>query len=281
MSAYELAFSSLGCPGYTVEQIAEAARAYGYAAVSLRTVRNEPMLTSLPEFSAEGLPATRACFDAAGVCVLCVASGVRFTDLTADERAAQARVAEDYIRIAAGLGAPYVRIFGGPLPASVPRGTVMEWIVEGFRNACDVAARAGVSVLFETHDDFSRGADAAALVRAVARGNLFIVWDVLHSIRYGESLQDTWRHAGHLVRHVHLKDATAWDQTSFSLALLGRGKIPLRAAVDLLRGAGYAGVWEFEWEKGWHQELPGPEIALPHGAGYLGCLLGEPPAPRG
>ena len=265
----KLGFSSLGCPTYTVDQIVEAAKTFGYQGVSLRVVQGEMLLPSLSEFQPSTLPATKAKFDSVGATVLCVASGVKFTSADPVERENQLETAKKYLQIAAALGSPYVRIFGGPYPDGEDKAVVLERIVEGFRKACDFARPLGVSVLLETHDSFSRGKDAADLVRRVGKDNLFIVWDILHSLRFGESFEETWSHVGPWVRHVHLKDSTVYDEKAFDLVLLGRGRVPVQAAIELLVDHGYRGFFEFEWEKGWHPEIPGPEIAFPHGAGWL------------
>ena len=44
--------------------------------------------------------------------------------------------------------------------------------------------------------------------------------------------------------------------------LLGQGEVPIFSAIDVLRNGGYKGYYSFEWEKLWHPELLGPEIAL-------------------
>jgi sugar phosphate isomerase/epimerase len=268
----KLGFSSLGCPSYTVDQVVDAAVSFGYKGVSLRTVRGESLLTRLEEFSPAGIGATRSKFDAAGIKVLCVASGVRFTSADPKERAEQLETAGKYIAMARELGSPYVRIFGGPYPDGLAKAEVDKWIIEGFRASCDIAAREGVSVLLETHDSFSRGESAAALLRLVDRKNLFVVWDILHSLRFGESFEETWAYVGPMVRHVHLKDSSSYGPETFDLKLLGKGKVPVREAVALLLANDYKGYLEFEWEKGWHPDIPGPEIAFPHGAGWLECL---------
>jgi sugar phosphate isomerase/epimerase len=270
---YKLAFSSLGCPQYTVDQIIEAARTYGYAGVSLRTVRGESLLPSLEEFSGSSLSATAAKFRNAGVEVLCVSSGVRFTAANAEEREKELATAGAYADIAAALGSPYIRIFGGPYPEDQDKSVVYGHVVEGFQKACDMAASRGVSVLLETHDSFSRGETAKELVRSVGKDNLFIVWDILHSLRFGETFADTWRHAGPFIRHVHIKDSLEFGPDGFDLKLLGRGRVQISEAVQLLIDQGYSGFLEFEWEKGWHPDIPGPEIAFPHGAGFLEGLL--------
>jgi sugar phosphate isomerase/epimerase len=198
---------------------------------------------------------------------------VRFTAAEAAAREKELETAKAYIDIAAALGSKYVRIFGGPYPEDQDRAAVFKNIVEGFGKACDYAAGKGVAVLLETHDSFARGETAIDLIRHVKKDNLFVIWDILHSLRFGESFTDTWKHVGSVVKHVHLKDSTNFGPQKFDLNLLGRGRVPIRDAVKILFDNGYAGDLEFEWEKGWHPELPVAAIAFPHGAGYIEGLL--------
>jgi sugar phosphate isomerase/epimerase len=44
--------------------------------------------------------------------------------------------------------------------------------------------------------------------------------------------------------------------------LAGRGLVPFGEVVSALRDIGYRGYASFEWEKYWHPEIEGPEIAL-------------------
>ena len=44
--------------------------------------------------------------------------------------------------------------------------------------------------------------------------------------------------------------------------LLGRGRVPIFEAIDVLAKANYKGYYSFEWEKLWHPEIAEPEVAL-------------------
>jgi sugar phosphate isomerase/epimerase len=63
------------------------------------------------------------------------------------------------------------------------------------------------------------------------------------------------------IHHTHLKDAVG-EGPDRKYVLTGRGNIPVRKQVELLRAAGYEGFYCFEWEKVWHPELEDPEIAV-------------------
>jgi len=49
----------------------------------------------------------------------------------------------------------------------------------------------------------------------------------------------------------------------WQLLLLGQGEIPVKDALRLLTARGYEEFISVEWEKKWHPELAGPEVAFP------------------
>jgi len=53
------------------------------------------------------------------------------------------------------------------------------------------------------------------------------------------------------------------------LVLLGEGEVPVRQILALLAAGGYPHWISVEWEKRWHPEIEGPEVALPQ---YLSVL---------
>ena len=65
------------------------------------------------------------------------------------------------------------------------------------------------------------------------------------------------------VRHTHLKDSRP-EGNEVRYVLTGKGTVPVREQVRILKAAGYKGYYGFEWEKGWHPEIEEPEVAFPH-----------------
>lgn len=271
----KLSFSTLGCPQYTIRQAVEAAKRYGYDGISLRTVRGESYLPKLEEFSPGRISSTAKLIQKAGLSVPCVMTGVRFTSPDPTERETQLQTAEAYIEIAYALGSPTIRIFGGPIPPDQDEHRTMEWIIDGFRKTGDLAVRRGVRVLLETHDSFSTGTKARHLLEAVSHPNIAVVWDFLHSCRFGEPLEATWDQVGPWVQDVHVKDSSRYSPEGFDLKLPGKGTLPIAEAIRLLHRNGYKGWLTFEWEKGWHPEIEEPEVALPHFSTYMKVLLKE------
>jgi len=257
-------FSTLGCPSYGAGEVIAIAKANGYRGVEIRFISGTVDLASLPEFAPEGIAATRRRFEDAGVAVVGVGTSVRMVSLDAAERAKQMDAAHRNVEIAAGLGAKYLRVFGGPLPAGQDRERTLDAIASGLGAVGDLSASAGVTSLIETHDDFSRSPAILDLYRRGMSEAVEVLWDTLHTYRHGESASDTWGHLGPRMRLVHVKDAHVATPERFDFALTGEGTVPVGSFIDLLEAKGYDGFVNFEWEKGWHPEIAGPEVAFPH-----------------
>ncbi len=270
----KLSFSTLGCPQYTLDQVLSTATDNGYDGVEIRFLRGEVALEKLDEFSATGLPQTKAALDRNGVEVACLDTSVRFTSPDPAERAKQLEAARTYAGYAAALGAPYIRVFGGTVPETSPeREDTTRRIAEGLAEAAAAVRSEGVTAVLETHDSFCTSAQVAELLAYAPNDDLGILWDVLHSYRNGEALEDTWAALGDRIRHVHLKDSANYSPTSFDFRLTGEGTMPIQEFVALLQRAGYDGYLSFEWEKAWHPEIDEPEVAIPQFAGYMRKLV--------
>ena len=257
-------FSTLGCPNYGVDQVIAMAVANGYRGVELRFIRGTIELASLPEFSGAGLAETRQKFDDAGIAVVGVGTSIRMVSLDPAAREKQLEAARVNTTLAVGLGAKYLRVFGGPLPPEQDRERTLDAVAAGLGAIGELSAASGVTSLLETHDDFSRSAAILDLYRRGMSERVAVLWDTLHSYRHGESGAETWAALAPRMRLVHVKDAHVATPEGFDLALTGEGRVPVAGFLDLLEAEGYDGFVTFEWEKGWHPQIAEPEIALPH-----------------
>lgn len=271
----KLSYSTLGSPNYDLDQVIAAATESGYTGVELRFLRGTVGLASLDEFAPEGIARTRENLESAGLEVACVDTSVRFTSPDPDERDRQLESARTYLRIASELRAPYIRVFGGPIPTDQDAAETTKLIADGLERAATAAEEFDVTVLLETHDTFSTGAQVAELLSNGMPDRFAILWDFLHSYRSGEDFTETYRILGDKVRHVHLKDSAEFSPTGFDLKLMGQGRLPVREFVAFLTKVGYDGYVSFEWEKAWHPEIEEPEVALPQYADYMTRLLAE------
>ena len=256
-----MAFSTLACPEWDVTQIIAGAVAYGFGAVELRGYQAHLDLTEAAPFSPVERTQTRAWFADAGVAVCCVSTSGVVAEGNLPHVRAHAELAHD-------LGAPFVRVFGGSLPADISHTDGVTRFAETLRGFGDAAQEAGVAIVLETHDSFSTGASVAELLAATCHPAVFSLWDVHHPFRQGGSIETTHQLLAPTLRHVHLKDGKDGVYT-----LLGDGDIPLRPALDLLLAGGYTGALSLEWERRWHPNLAPPEIALPQCARFLSGIL--------
>ena len=272
---YRIAFSTLGCPGWSWKTILEAAPRMGYAAIELRGVAGEMDLPKVPELQGTRLAATRKDLAALGleVCTLGASATMHEKDPAARER--QFDEGRRFIDLAQALGVPYVRMFGDRVPPGEPKDEVMKRSVEGFAKMTAHAAPAHVTVVIESHGDFTSSADLRSILTAVASPRFALLWDAHHTFAAGhEAPADTFAALGTWVRHTHLKDSRP-DGAKRRYVLPGSGDVPMREQVKVLAAAGYAGYYAFEWEKKWHPEIEEPEVAFPHYAKTMATYLEE------
>lgn len=252
-----IAFSSLACPGWTVEQIADAARRYGYDAIEWRLADGELLGPRTNERVWERIATC-------GVPAVCLDTSAVFVQATDDDRAKAIAHAKVMGKRASQIGAPAVRVFGGAIPDGLSFSEVLEPTRRALVKTCE-SIPADVACLIETHDSWSKGTDVASLIKGL--DGLGVLWDVAHTWRSGESPRETLAAIG-VPGLVHVKDADA-----AKLVHLGEGTVPLRDVVDALRDVGYDGALSLEWEKLWHPNLDDADVVLPRAIGYLRDLL--------
>ncbi|MDI9583857.1 MAG: sugar phosphate isomerase/epimerase family protein [Acidobacteriota bacterium] len=260
-------FSTLGCPGWSVERVLQAIGEWGYEGIELRGLENEMHLPDSPHLAPGSTFLTRLAESGCDLVVLGSSASFARTDAAEKE-------CEAYVRLAAATGAPIVRVFGGGLPEDASRQHAVELLAPSLRRMCDLAGAMGVTIGLETHDAWCRGDECALILDAVDHPALGIVWDAHHSIRHGETPDQTLRAVGDRIIHVHLKDGF-WQDGKARYTLFGEGDLPLRQVLQCLKNAGYKGYLSLEWEKKWHPELQGPEVAFPQYASKLKEMLAD------
>jgi sugar phosphate isomerase/epimerase len=272
---YPIGFSTLGCPAWSWKTILEQADRLGYAALELRGVLGEMDLSKVPELSGSRLADARRDVAALGLVISDLGASARMHEKEPGTRAAQLDEGRRFIDLAHALGVKYVRMFGDKIPEGEPREDVMKRVVEGFQQMAAHARSAGVTVLMESHGDFTRSKDLVAIEGAVRSEAFALLWDAHHTfVAANEAPADTYAAIGRLVRHTHLKDSKA-DGTGRRYVLTGTGQVPVKTQVSVLAKAGYTGYYSFEWEKAWHPDIEGPEVAFPHYARTVGEYLAE------
>lgn len=238
------AFMSFSCPQATFAEMLALAAQYGYDGVEPRAAGGHNHAVEL-EASAEQRAAFRTQAADAGIAICCLASGNRFADPA--DRDAQVEETLQYIDLAADIGAPTLRVFGGRIPDGIDRESAISGVADALARLADRADARGVVVCMETHDDWCNPADVAAVMERVDRPAIGVNWDAAHPVRTeGWTLADSYDTLRRWIRHVHMHDvfinAERPDYTAF-----GTGDVDHKQVLELLRGGGYEGYLSGEW----------------------------------
>lgn len=259
-----LCFSTLGCPKWTWKQVLDAAVANGYAAVELRGLLGQMDLPASSEFNAGRLKEKRADLAAAGITVACLGSSAQMHHGDPATRKKHLDEGRRFIDLAAALKTPCVRVFGDKVPPGDDKAAVVQRVGAGLRELAAHARGSGVTVIIESHGDFTDSPTLLAMLEAAGDGPA-ILWDTHHTVVAGhERPAGTFRQLATHVRHTHIKDSVPADGDERKYVLLGEGEVPIRQIVQTLASGGYKGYYGFEWEKVWHPDIAEPEIAIPH-----------------
>jgi sugar phosphate isomerase/epimerase len=268
----KLAFTTLGCPDWTLDQVLAGAKEYGFDGVDFRGCDGVMDLWTLPEFST-ALSQTARRIRSAGLAVPCVSSSGR---LLVDDAAAREASLDGFARfvdIGAALGADKVRVFGG-FNGERSEADARREAAEMLDRMARLAAPKGLAVLVETHDDWIASDKLVSLLDAATEPNRGAIWDINHPYtRYGESPEQTWANLGRWVRYTHIKDSAPAADGKRSHALTGDGDVPIAECLRVMRAGGYDGWLAYEWEKKWAPEIAEPEVAFPRYVQQMRRLL--------
>src|SRR5437660_2558867 len=259
-----LGFSTLGCPAWTWPQILDFAAAHGYVAVELRGLQATMDLSQAPEFAPGRLEEAKRQLTGHGLSVSDLGASAQLHEMDPTKRAAQLAAARRFIDLAQALGSPYVRVFGNNYVKDVPRADMLAHIARGLRQLGDYPGPKGVTVLIESHGDFTDSPSLLELLRQADSPAVQLLWDAHHTFVSGkEQPEDTVRQVGRYIRHTHLKDSVPAATTGGRrYVLTGTGEVPVRRQIEALVKIGYRGFYSFEWEKRWHPDIAEPEVAI-------------------
>ena len=262
----KLAFSTLGCPGWTFEKILDEGQRLGFAGIEIRGIGGEMRAEKIPFFFPENAEKTKAMVRDKGLTLVGFGTGVNFHDSSLYEDALEE--GRQAIDVCTRMGIPSIRVFGDKIIED--KVATIERVATGLRTLCEYATGKGVDVLMEIHGDFDRLETVIPVIEKVKDCPEFgILWDIEHSFKV---YKDDWRVFYECIkpwiRHTHFKDIVL-NEDGFALCLPGEGDIPIGDTYKALEAGGYTGWYSLEWEKYWHPELQDPEIAFPCYVNYM------------
>lgn len=197
------------------------------------------------------------------------------------------------VEVAAELGAPGLRVYGGKEVPEADWQPHFRRLVDGLRLGGEMARAAGVKLAVENHQTTMTVSARRTMevVRAVGLTTVGVLYDQanlshMHQEEFAEALEVQ---QGHIV-HVHVKDfvkkpgreRSTSDTVAFMPAegraivtrVVGEGIVPWEQILPALRATGYDGWLSLELEKRWYpDELPSEEEAFRRSAAFLRGLL--------
>jgi sugar phosphate isomerase/epimerase len=248
------AFMSFSSPQSSFDELLAMARRYGYDALEPRAGSGQKHGVELTATAAE-----RSSFKEraakAGVALCCLATSLKY----ADPAKSKEMVAEtiQHIDLAGDIGAPRLRVFGGNIPKDVSREVAAQAVVGCLKEIAPHAARRGVILCVETHDDWCDARDVAGVIERVGHPNIAVNWDIMHPVRAAKmTMDEAFTALRPHIRHVHIHDGV--EKEKLELVPIGSGAIDHRRALELLKTINYDGYLSGEWI-GWEPA----EVHLP------------------
>jgi sugar phosphate isomerase/epimerase len=249
------AFMSFSCPRASLDEMLAMARRYGYDGIEPRIDAGhahgiEPNISApvRREIQQKALDAV--------VAICCVATSLHFAD--PKETSHQLEMARICIDLAADIGSPRLRVFGGTILQSLNREDAINQVAESLRQVASYAEQRNVVLCMETHDDWCNPLHVAEVMKRVDHPSIAVNWDIMHPVRQGRaSMEAAFHILSPWIRHVHFHDGLL-RLDDVVLKPVGSGEIDHRRAVELLRDAHYDGYLSGEWI-GWEP----PEVHLP------------------
>ncbi|MEG1791933.1 MAG: sugar phosphate isomerase/epimerase [Clostridia bacterium] len=254
----KLAFSTLGCPNWSFEEICSIASDLQYDGIEIRGVANEMYAPNIKAFTDDNLDKTVDKLKKLGLEITMLTSGASLAVHGVQEAAV--KEARAYIDLAQKLNVPYVRVMCTNQPH--PDGGDIVLCKRQYKEICEYANGKNVIPLMETNGIFADTALLSKFLDDVDCGGA--LWDINHPFRFvGESIAETIQNLGSKIYYVHIKDSIVKNgQTQYKM--LGYGDIPIKEALNLLKENGYVGTISLEWVKRWNQELEEPGIVFSH-----------------
>ncbi|MCY3020702.1 MAG: sugar phosphate isomerase/epimerase [Planctomycetota bacterium] len=270
----KLSFTTLGCPDWTLEEIAKNAKTYGYDGIELRTHADGNHFS--PDAPIEEARRVGKLFRDAGVPVMSVMGYCRFAFADDAETAKNQELMRKLLGLAEAMGAPFVRTFAGQIPEGAKKDEMIANVARALKPLAEEAALRKVKIGLETHDDWCGGDQVMKLVEQVNTPAGFgIVYDIFNCFFSGiEPWNVTYGKVKPHICYCHLKDGYTGGDGKGHYVMAGAGDLPLQKILQRFKKDGYDSFFSFEWEKKWHPDLEPPERAFPHFTHKIRALWG-------
>lgn len=235
-------FMTFSTPGLSLDETLATAKRFGYDGIEPRVACGHKHGVEL-EASTEERAEIKRKVAGSGVALCCIATSCRYADPAMAGQNIDATL--KYIDLAADVGCPRLRVFGGPIAKDLSRENAIEVVAHSLAAVAGHAQAHGVTVCMETHDDWCDPRHVAEVMRRANHPAIAVNWDIMHPVRVaGVTMDEAFQTLRPWIRHLHVHDGTAGE---LALMPIGEGIIDHRRAIALLLSLGYDGYLSGEW----------------------------------
>ncbi len=264
----KLAFSTLGCPGWSWNEIFATAKDMGLDGIEIRGIGGQIYAPDIKVFAPDQLEATLQRVRDAGMELPMLTSGASLGLPETEKNMAEAKA---YIDLAEKLGSAFVRVMVTPVAQVEPADLAQT--ARLYAELCEYAAPKGVTPLIETNSVLADSKVMKQFMEQCPSQNCGVLWDIHHPYRFfGESPEETYANIGKWVKYAHVKDSVMKDG-QVSYRMMGYGDVPIMDALSILHQNGYKGYITLEWLKRWCPDLQEPGIVFSHFSSYMNYLI--------
>lgn len=262
----KIAFSTLGCPEWTWEDIYSMAKDIGFDGIELRGLGGEISSHKTKPFLLNEVENTKKKLTALQLQIPCISSSC----CVKNEQFIQKTMAEGIssIDLASQIGTPFVRILGDLEPfETLPVDEVA--VVRAIKELSDYAKSRNVTILIETNGVYANSKRMKELMQTINRVNVAVLWDIHHPARYmNETPSMTYQELKPWIRYIHVKDSII-NNNRIQYKMMGEGDIPIKEVLDLLFKNNFEGYVSLEWVKRWSKDIEDAAIVFPHFVNYM------------
>lgn len=264
------AFSTLGCPRWTWQEVVTTAKDLGYDGIEVRGIGREMYVPKEKIFSDDNINKTISDLRDVGIEIPCLTSGALLYD---KENHSNVMIeAMKYIDLASKLQTPYVRVLGDRNPEA-GEDIDDDFVIKTLDYLSSYADGLFVTLLVETNGVYADTSRLFKLMTKLNRDNVGVLWDVHHPYRFfNESISHTYNILKDYIKYVHLKDSVVVDG-KVQYKMVGQGDIPVLEVIELLNSEHYNGYVSLEWVKRWNMGLEEPGIVFPSFINYLKKII--------
>lgn len=263
-----LSFSTLGCPGWSWDEIITTAKDLALQGVEIRGLGNEIDAVKLSIFKKDVINKTMTQLDKLKMSIPILTSGCALGE---EDAQADLEKAKEYIDLAQTINTPYIRV----MITSHPESTYgdFETGAKLYEELCEYAKDKNVTPLVETNGLLANSNEMRNFMCKVDSENKGVVWDIHHPARYFfEDPEMTCENIGKHIKHVQVKDSIVKDG-KIRYRIMGYGDIPINEAVNCLKNLDYTGFISLEWVKRWDPTLEEPGIVFAHFKYYMDNMI--------